>query len=119
MDHFSPATDPMIDFDNVDRMALAMLNDARDRAGIPFLITSHYRTPEHSIEVGGLPNDAHTECPCSAFDISCNSGHELKAIIKALFDAGFSRIGLNHSHVHVDNSPRLPRNVMWIESDNH
>jgi hypothetical protein len=118
-DYFTPETDPVIDFDNVDRPTLAMLNDARDRAGIPFIVTSNYRTPQHSVEVGGSLGDAHTEIPCTAFDISCTSGREMYFIIKAAFEAGFKRIGLNHSHVHLDNSPKLPVQVMWIESDNH
>ncbi|HEY5139295.1 MAG TPA: D-Ala-D-Ala carboxypeptidase family metallohydrolase [Methylococcales bacterium] len=117
--YFTPETDPAIDFDKVDKPTLSMLNQARDKAGIPFIITSHYRTPQHSMEVGGLPNDAHTEIPCTAFDISCTSGRELFAIVKAALDAGFKRVGLNHSHVHVDRSSKLPLNVLWVESDNH
>lgn len=117
MNYFSKEIDTEIDFDKVDQTTLTMLNKAREEAGIPFNITSHYRTPGHSLDVGGLINDAHTEIPCTAFDISCNSGRELITIIKSVLNAGFDRIGLNHSHVHVDNSTKLPRNVMWIESD--
>jgi hypothetical protein len=117
LEHFSPETDPKIDFPNMDEMALLMIDDARSKAGIPFSITSTYRTPEHSVEVGGSGKDAHTEHPCSAFDIAYSSKPERARIIFACHDSGFIRIGINekNGHVHVDNSPNLPSPAFWIE----
>lgn len=117
MSYFTPETDPKIDFDKLDPLALAMLNNARDMAGMPFLITSHYRTPEHSVAVGGLNGDAHMEIPCGAFDIACDGGHECLRIVSGLIAAGFKRIGINsrNGHIHVDCSKNLPQEVMWVE----
>lgn len=119
--YFSPLNDKNIDFDKVDLDSLVLLDHARDIAGVPFVINSNYRSPEHSVEVGGMKDDSHTEDPCSAFDISCkradgtwNSQAAYK-IVKALFEVGFPRIGVGKNHVHVDNSPHLPAEVMWLE----
>lgn len=117
MPYFTPETDPAIDFDKVDPAALDKLEKARVLAGVPFVITSTYRTPEHSLEVGGLNNDAHTEDPNSAFDIKCPD-HSIRArIIYALVQAGFRRVGINekNGHVHVDDSEKLPKPAFWIE----
>lgn len=119
MGYFSPATDPKIDFPNMDKDSLDMLEVARDEAGVPFVITSTYRTPEQSVSVGGLNNDAHTEQPCSAYDIQYKDHSARAMIIFGLAKAGFRRIGVNklNHHVHVDNSPNLPKPAFWLEGE--
>ena len=116
MNYFTPEGDPAIDFTNVDQNALAMLNTARDKAGIPFIISSNYRSPEHSEEVGGSETDAHTDNPCPAFDILCAGDEDRAKIIGACWEAGFRRFGINikNGHVHVDSSNR-PSPAIWIE----
>ena len=115
MKYFTKETDPKIDFEKVDHSALTMLEIARDIAGIPFKITSTYRTPEHSEEVGGFKGDAHTEIPCTAFDIACVDSVSRYRIVNACFYAGFKRIGFNKVHVHVDASLTKPQGVLWLE----
>ena len=115
---FHPDTDPKIDWSKVDQNAIEMLDVAREHAAIPFRITSHYRTPEHSLTVGGSNTDAHTEDPCSAFDIAFTNTLELHSIISGLMVAGFERIGINifNHHVHADNSEKLPTPRIWVET---
>jgi len=115
--YFTPASDPMIDFDKIDMQALEMLENAREFAQTPFIISSSYRTPEHCIEIGSKPDSAHTDIPCSAFDILAGDAHTQLLIIRGLLQAGFNRIGLNlkNSHIHVDASPNKPKEVFFIE----
>jgi hypothetical protein len=35
-------------------------------------------------------------------------------MVRALIDAGFSRVGLYDKHLHIDDHPKLPKNVIWI-----
>lgn len=116
MSYFTQQTDPMINFDRVDMKALEMLESARGRAGIHFIVTSTYRSPEHSVEVGGSPTDAHTDDPCTAFDIMCSGDGDRAKIIGGCWEAGFRRFGINkkNGHVHVDHSNR-PSPAMWVE----
>jgi|ERR1043166_2062350 hypothetical protein len=119
IEYFNPATDPKINFLKMTDESLGMLEKAREIAGVPFVVSSSYRTPEHSIEVGGLNNDAHTEDLCSAYDIKY-SDHSVRAkILYGLVMAGFRRIGVNkiNHHIHVDNSTKLPKPAFWLEGE--
>lgn len=115
--HFSPETDPGIDFSHATPESLQMLDVARDIAGVPFKVSRSYSTPEHSIAVGGLGDDAHTEEGCTAYDVEYADHAQRVRIIFGLIKAGFTGIGVNekNSHVHGDASPILPRPAFWIE----
>ena len=96
---------------NMDSEFLAKLEVAREYAGIPFKISSGYRSAEHNIKVGGVSGSSHTKGYAS--DIVCSSSGQRYTIIKALFDAGFNRIGIASSFIHVDNDPDKAPDVIW------
>lgn len=114
---FSPKTDTKINWDVVDRDSIDKLNLARYIAGVPFRITSHHRTPEHSVSVGGSATDAHTQTPCGAFDIAYSDTFEAFRIVRGLMFAGFKRIGINarNKHIHADTAENLPTPRFWVE----
>ena len=90
-----------------------MLDQARGLAGIPFVITSGYRTAEHSIEVGGYADDPHTKG--LAVDLRCRNSRERFLILKALFDVGFVRIGEEVDHIHCDIDTLKDTNVVFLK----
>lgn len=90
---------------------LNMLDDARGIAGIPFKINSGYRTPEHNKKVGGTSNSAHLDG--YAVDIACSDSRSRWIIVEALIMAGFNRIGIADTFIHVDNQPSKPSDVIW------
>ena len=98
---------PEMDLDFV-----TMLDQARKIAGVPFKITSGFRTPEHNRKVGGSRNSAHLRG--MAADISCRSSGHRRRIVGALVEAGFQRIGISHNFVHADLDLSLPAPVMWL-----
>ena len=114
---FSKETDPAIDWEKVNHSIMSRLEEARRIAGVPFHISSHYRTPEHSVEVGGKLNSAHTKNPCTAFDITYTDNFQLFQIVLGAMRAGFQRIGINprNHHVHIDLEDSLPHPRLWIE----
>ena len=57
---------------NMDNAFLQMLDDARGIAGIPFKITSGYRSVSHNKSVGGVQNSSHLIG--KAADIAVGSG---------------------------------------------
>ena len=94
---------------NMDSSFLAKLEEAREIAGIPFKITSGYRTKTHNKEVGGVPNSSHLIGVAS--DIAVSSGSERYTILNALIKAGFKRIGVAKTFIHCDTDPNKPNSV--------
>lgn len=95
---------------NMRLTTLAMLQNARNIAGIPFKINSGYRTKAHNAKVKGVKNSAHTRG--YAIDIATTTATQPK-IIAALRSAGFRRIGIYKTFVHADNDPSLPTPATW------
>lgn len=95
---------------NMDNAFLQMLDDARGIAGIPFKITSGYRSITHNKEVGGVANSSHLVG--KAADIKVGSGNERYIIINALIKAGFRRLGVAKTFIHCDNDETKP-NSIW------
>lgn len=91
---------------------VTMLDAAREIAGVPFKITSGYRTPEHNKKVGGVKDSAHLTR--EAVDIACTSDQNRHKIINALIKVGFNRIGIANTFIHCDISKDKSNNVIWI-----
>lgn len=91
---------------------LDKLDKARELANTPFKITSGYRCKEHNAAVGGKSEGAHTSG--YAVDIEASTSPARIAIVKALLDVGFTRIGVAKTFIHADDDPTKPQNVMWV-----
>ena len=96
---------------NMDSNFLELLNNAREIAGIPFKITSGYRTSEHNQKVGGVQNSSHLNG--LAADIAVRSGNERYIILNALIRAGFKRIGIAKTYIHCDTDADK-NNSVWV-----
>lgn len=77
--------------DGMDFKLLLMLDLARFRAGIPFVITSSYRAGDKGAHGKGM-----------AVDIRCWDGNARALILRALIWTGFRRIGIYPRHIHAD-----------------
>jgi len=85
----------------------ARLDAARELAGVAFIITAGLAEP------GGphVPGSAHLAG--WAVDLRVSSSHQRFAILKALLDVGFTRVGVYDHHLHVDADPTKPQDVCW------
>ena len=99
-------------FDKMNKTLIDMLEQAREVAGVPFKITSSWRSPEWNAEIGGKSNSAHLRG--TAVDIACNTSHRRLLILDALLSTGFTRIGISKSFIHADCDMDLPQEVMWV-----
>ena len=117
---FNEKDDPLIV--GLDPQLISMLDMARDKAGIPFVITSGKRTAQQEAELKGGVKDS-THLLGLAVDLECNVDNALCLMLKGLFAAGFRRIGLYHDalfqprHLHVDIGPMpdYPQDCMWLK----
>lgn len=97
---------------DMDADFLARLDTARGIAGVPFRITSGLRCPKHNSEIGGKKTSSHLRG--YAVDIAATSSRERYHIIRGLMEAGFERIGIGQTFIHVDDDPDKPDWVTWL-----
>lgn len=88
------------------------LNQAREIAGVPFVLNSAFRCPEHNFDVGGSDTSSHMAGV--AVDIKCDQSRERYLILNALFAVGFNRIGIGKTFIHVDDDLTKPAGVVWL-----
>ena len=90
---------------------LARLNRMREIAGIPLVLNCAYRSPAHDKARGRSGTGAHTLG--RAVDVRCYSADTRYKIITAALEAGFTRIGVSDTYVHLDDSPTHAQCVVW------
>lgn len=106
--------------DGLDPTFIKKLDKARGIAGIPFVITSGYRSPEKNQSViGAVPDSSHTKG--LAVDLRVRSSHETALIVDAAKTAGINRRGIyvdsyfNPRHVHLDSDTEKVDEVLFVK----
>ncbi len=95
---------------NMNKEFLFILDEAREIAGIPFIINSAYRSPEHPLSIKN-PSSSHIKG--LAVDIKSTDSKTRFKIVKALVTVGFTRIGITDTFIHVDLDLDKTQNVIW------
>ena len=95
---------------NMDLDFLAKLDKAREYAGMPFVINSAYRSPEHPESIKN-PTSSHIKG--LAVDIRTTDSRTRYKVLEALIHVGFNRIGIADSFIHVDDDKEKSSNVVW------
>ena len=85
------------------------LDDLRHKCGFPFVVTSGFRSKDHSIEKTKKVGGRHTRG--DAADIQVTNGLQRMAIVSKALEHGFKGIGVAKSFVHLDTRDSEP--VMW------
>ena len=92
----------------IDDGFVSRLDELRERCGFPFIITSGYRSPNHSIEAAKSKPGQHSTG--RAADIAVNGGYQRYRLVKEAILMGFTGIGVDKSFVHLDERINP---VMW------
>lgn len=88
------------------------LSVARGIAGCPFVITCGLRSQTQNDALAESVKDS-AHLTGNGVDLACADSQTRFAMVKGLLGAGFTRIGIYSAHIHADDSPTLPPNVMW------
>lgn len=95
----------------MDASFLSRLDQAREYAGIPFVVNSAYRTVGHEKEQGRDGTSSHTKG--IAVDLWCEGSRQRFLILHGLMKVGFTRIGIGEKFIHVDSDKEKDQNVIW------
>tara|TARA_Y100001970_G_C14142587_1_gene808027 strand:+ start:592 stop:963 length:372 start_codon:yes stop_codon:yes gene_type:complete len=96
---------------------IMQLDHARELAKVPFVINSGYRCKEKQrklYEKGISSKKRSSHQKGIACDIKATSSRSRSAILYGLISAGFNRIGIGKTWVHVDKDPLKARSVTWL-----
>ena len=96
-----------------DKEFMDKVDKARYEAGVPFILTSAYRCPDHNLSEGGKVTSSHTQCAC-AVDIKAEDSRTRYRVIYGLIKAGFTRIGIGRKFVHGDADENKDQEVVWL-----
>jgi len=86
------------------------LDALREVCGWPFVVTSGYRDPSHSVE-RNKPNGGGTHTMGIAADIKVTNGKQRHEIVKNAMAMGFTGVGIAKTFVHVDMREDTP--AVW------
>lgn len=90
---------------------LSRLDEVRETAGIPLVLSCAYRSADWDKSKGRSGNSAHTRG--LAVDIVCRSSATRYKIVTACIKCGINRIGIGKTFVHIDTDTSLPQGVMF------
>lgn len=113
--YFSPAEfrrcTPSCTISDMDPAFLGLLDQVRERAGIPLVLSCAFRSREYDLSKGRSGNSAHTRG--KAVDIVANQSATRYRIVRAAMQLGINRIGIGKNFVHLDDDRSLPQGVIW------
>ena len=98
----------------MDLNLLLLVDKMRHRAGIPFRITSAYRSQEYNDSLkNSSKNSAHIKG--KALDIAATDSRSRYLILEAAIHFGIQRIGISDSFIHIDIADiEKPAKVAWL-----
>ncbi len=96
---------------NMHEEILHMLDAVRKEYGKPIKINSGYRTKARNKKIGGVPDSSHLKG--LAADISCKTSKDRFVLLNLLVKAGFKRIGVASSFIHVDIDKDKSQKLIW------
>ena len=93
-----------------------MLMVARIIANIAFTINDGCRTKEENDELVALGMAAEDSSHLDGYaaDIRCTGSRQRAIMLDALKKAGFTRVGISRSFIHVDCDPTKDGHVEWV-----
>lgn len=103
---------PSCSLQDMRQGTLDRLDAARALAEIPFVLNSAVRSKAWELSKGRTGTSSHVGG--YAVDIRCNTDRNRFLIVRALIEAGFTRIGIAKTYIHADDDPNKSQQVTWL-----
>lgn len=103
---------PSCSLSDMDEKFMNKLEAAREIAGVPFIVSSAYRSVAYEKKKGRSGTSRHTMG--IAMDIRCYDNALRFRIVNALLSVGFRRIGIASSFIHVDDGYPNSSPLIWL-----
>lgn len=103
---------PPCRIEDMDEHTMRQFDQAREFAGVPFVVNSAFRTKEHELSRGRDGTSSHTTG--KAMDIRARNSRERYHILRGLMEAGFERIGIANTFIHADLDDEKDDQVIWF-----
>lgn len=99
----------------MDKEFITMLQKVQQKTKLPIFdwINSGARSTYWNSKVGGVGNSSHKMPTCKAADIKAPTITIRNTIVQAAKEAGFKRIGIANTFVHLDNDETKAQYVAW------
>ena len=103
---------PACSLQDMNQEFINVLDQIREKAGIPLVVNCAYRTAEHEKKQGRTGTSSHT-LGCAVDIRAYDSGVKYK-IVQAALQCGITRIGIAKTFIHLDTSKTHDQNVIWL-----
>lgn len=97
---------------NIHPVLAVQLDAMRELYGGPLTVTSGIRCVVANAKAGGVPDSEHLTG--EGADLACPSSAHRYAMLRAADKAGFRRIGIGKTFVHVGVSRSHDQDVIWL-----
>ena len=92
---------------------LQMLDTARYYSQTSYVINSGFRCQDHNDSLSQSKKTS-SHIKGYAADIHCTDSRKRALILGGLIEAGFTRLGIAKSFIHVDDDPDKVSGVVWV-----
>ena len=104
---------PSCSLSDMDPDFMFKLDQAREIAGVPFIINSAYRPVAYEKLHGRSGSSIH--CLGKAVDLRAVTSDIRYRIVASLISVGFRRIGIDSRFIHVDSGyPEATNPIIWL-----
>ncbi len=107
---------PPCSIDQMDPDFLSKLDRIRERAGIPMVLNSAYRSRAWELMHGRSGEGDHPQG--KGVDVRCNTSSNRYKIMRAALEIGIRRLGVGKSFIHIGDAENLPQDVIWDYYEN-
>ena len=102
---------PKCSLQDMDQGFMKKLDMVRERAGIPLVLNSAFRSVQWEKSKKRSGSGDHPQG--KGVDIRCNTSANRYKILRAALEVGFTRIGIGKTYIHLGAGECLPTPVIW------